>query len=37
MKAVRDLGYAPQVNVEEGFRRYHDWYQANPILWKKDR
>ena len=37
MKAVRDLGYAPKVNVEEGFRRYHDWYQANPILWKKDR
>ena len=36
MKAIRDLGYAPKVNVEEGFRRYHDWYQANPILWKKD-
>jgi len=36
MKAVRDLGYSPQVNVEEGFRRYYEWYQANPILWKKD-
>lgn len=35
MKAQRDLGYDPQVGVEEGFRRYHDWYLANPILWKK--
>ena len=36
MKAVRDLGYDPQVNVEQGFRRYYEWYLANPILWKKD-
>ena len=35
MKAVRDLGYAPQVNVEEGFRRYHDWYSQNPVLWRR--
>ena len=37
MKAQRDLGYAPQVDVEEGFRRYYEWYLANPVLWKKDR
>ena len=37
MKAQRDLGYAPQVDVEEGFRRYYEWYLANSILWKKDR
>ena len=35
MKAQRDLGYDPQVGVEEGFRRYYDWYLANPILWSK--
>jgi nucleoside-diphosphate-sugar epimerase len=36
MKAQRDLGYTPQVNVEEGFRRYYEWYLANPVLWRKD-
>jgi nucleoside-diphosphate-sugar epimerase len=35
MKAVRDLGYAPQVNVEQGFQRYCDWYDQNPILWNR--
>jgi nucleoside-diphosphate-sugar epimerase len=35
MKAERDLGYAPKVNVEEGFRRYHEWYQQNPVLWRR--
>ena len=34
MRAQRDLGYAPKVDVEEGFCRYHKWYQANPQLWK---
>lgn len=33
MKAQRDLGYAPKVNVEEGFQRYYDWYSKNPVLW----
>ena len=35
MKAVRDLGYAPKVNVEQGFQRYYDWYSQNPILWRR--
>lgn len=33
MKAQRDLGYTPKVNVEEGFQRYYDWYSKNPVLW----
>ena len=35
MRAQRDLGYAPQVNVEEGFQRYYDWLNQNPILWRR--
>ena len=35
MKAVRDLGYTPQVDVEQGFQRYYDWYSQNPILWRR--
>jgi nucleoside-diphosphate-sugar epimerase len=35
MKAQRDLGYAPQVDVEQGFQRYYDWYSENPILWHR--
>jgi nucleoside-diphosphate-sugar epimerase len=34
-RAVRELGYTPQVNVEEGFQRYYDWYSQNPILWRR--
>ena len=34
-RAVKDLGYTPKVNVEEGFRRYHEWYQQNPVLWRR--
>ena len=34
-RAVRELGYTPQVDVEEGFQRYYDWYNQNPILWRR--
>jgi nucleoside-diphosphate-sugar epimerase len=34
-RAVNDLGYSPKVNVEEGFERYHAWYEQNPILWRR--
>jgi len=34
-RAVRELGYAPKINVEEGFQRYYDWYNQNPILWRR--
>ena len=35
MRAQRDLGYSPQVDVEQGFQRYYDWYSENPILWRR--
>jgi nucleoside-diphosphate-sugar epimerase len=35
MKAQRDLGYNPQVSVEQGFQRYYDWYNQNPVLWRR--
>jgi len=35
-RAQKDLGYAPTVNVEEGFQRYYDWYFKNPTLWKRN-
>jgi len=34
-RAVRELEYTPQVNVEQGFQRYYDWYSQNPILWRR--
>lgn len=34
-RARADFGYDPKVNVEEGFKKYHDWYTANPILWRR--
>jgi nucleoside-diphosphate-sugar epimerase len=34
-RAQRDLGYTPTVDVEEGFQRYHRWYDENPILWRR--
>ena len=34
-RAVRELGYTPQVNVEQGFQRYYDWYDQNPVLWRR--
>lgn len=31
--ARRDFGFNPQVDVEEGFRRYHEWFKESPY-WK---
>lgn len=28
--ARRDFGYDPKVDVEEGFRRYYEWFKASP-------
>lgn len=35
MKAQRDLGYSPQINVEQGFQKYYEWYSQNPVLWRR--
>ena len=29
-RAVADFGYNPKVNVEEGFRRYYEWFKSSP-------
>jgi len=28
-RAINDFNYSPTVNVEEGFRRYYDWFQKS--------
>jgi nucleoside-diphosphate-sugar epimerase len=28
-RAVKDFDYAPQVNVEEGFLKYHEWFRSS--------
>jgi nucleoside-diphosphate-sugar epimerase len=33
--ARRDFDFDPQVDVEEGFQRYHDWFQASPYWSQK--
>jgi UDP-glucose 4-epimerase len=32
--ARRDLGFDPQVDIEQGFQRYHEWL-ANSVYWSK--
>jgi nucleoside-diphosphate-sugar epimerase len=32
--ARRDLGFNPQVDIEEGFQRYHDWLKSSSY-WQK--
>jgi nucleoside-diphosphate-sugar epimerase len=33
-RAVADFGYAPEVNVEEGFQRYYEWFKSSKY-WQK--
>jgi nucleoside-diphosphate-sugar epimerase len=28
-RAIHDFGYEPKVSVEEGFRRYHEWFKKS--------
>jgi nucleoside-diphosphate-sugar epimerase len=34
-RAQQDLGYTPTVTVNEGFRKYYEWYLENPVLWHR--
>lgn len=36
-RAVSDLGYDPQVGVEEGFARYHAWFKESTFWQRKLR
>jgi len=33
--ARRDLAFDPQVDIQDGFQRYHDWFRASPYWQKK--
>ena len=33
-RAIQDFNYDPQVNVEEGFRRYYEWFQRS-YYWQR--
>jgi nucleoside-diphosphate-sugar epimerase len=33
-RAIQDFDYDPQVNVEEGFRRYYEWFQRS-YYWQR--
>lgn len=34
-KAIRDFGYSPKVNVEEGFRKYYSWLKDSTYFGNK--
>lgn len=34
-RAVRDFNYAPQVNVEEGFLKYYEWFRSSSYWQQK--
>ena len=31
-KAIRDFDYSPKVNVEEGFKKYYEWFIVDPYF-----
>ena len=34
VRALNDFGFAPSVNIEEGFQQYYDWL-TNSVYWSK--
>ena len=35
-RAQRQIGYRPTVPIDEGIRRFCDWFVARPYLWRED-
>ena len=35
-RAQRQIGYRPTVAIDEGIRRFCDWFVARPYLWRED-
>jgi nucleoside-diphosphate-sugar epimerase len=34
-RARKELGYNPKVDLEQGLKKYYEWYQQNPVLWDR--
>jgi nucleoside-diphosphate-sugar epimerase len=34
-QAIQDFNYTPQINVEEGFLKYHDWFRSSSYWQQK--
>ena len=34
-RAIQDFNYTPQINVEEGFLKYHDWFRSSSYWQQK--
>jgi nucleoside-diphosphate-sugar epimerase len=34
-RAIKDFNYSPSTNVEEGFKKYYDWFQKSSYWSKK--
>lgn len=34
-RARKELGYNPKVDLEQGLKKYYEWYLENPVLWDR--
>ena len=33
--AYSDFGFDPQIDFQQGIKRYYEWYLQNPVLWRR--
>jgi len=33
--AYTDFGFDPQIDFQQGIKRYYEWYLQNPVLWRR--